>query len=136
MPAAPTRRRNCWRRPSPASPPITPSTSRASGPVRRRGSTPGCASRSRRGVHRPPDRGRCARSWNGWPRTCVRPRAQGRGGPAGRVRLPLTTVVVCELVGIDDTDRDRVCAWIHDFAYGDGSRTVDGLVGIVATSGN
>ncbi|MGW4623884.1 cytochrome P450 [Streptomyces sp. NPDC004592] len=49
----------------------------------------------------------------------------------GEFAYPLTTVVVCELVGIDDTDRDRVCAWIHDFAYGDGSRTVDGLVSIV-----
>ncbi|MET8546627.1 cytochrome P450 [Kitasatospora sp. NPDC004799] len=44
---------------------------------------------------------------------------------------PLTTQVICELVGVDEADRPRVCDWIRDFAYGDGSRAVEGLVGIV-----
>ncbi|MFF2078490.1 cytochrome P450 [Kitasatospora sp. NPDC058162] len=44
---------------------------------------------------------------------------------------PLSTHVVCELVGVETRDRDRVCGWIRDFAYGDGSGMVDGLVGIV-----
>ena len=56
---------------------------------------------------------------------------RGEADLLGEFAYPLATVVVCELVGVDEPDRDRVCAWIHDFAYGDGSRTVDGLVGIV-----
>lgn len=49
----------------------------------------------------------------------------------GEFAHPLATAVICELVGVEEADRERVCAWIHDFAYGDGSRTVEGLVGIV-----
>ncbi|MFB7665947.1 cytochrome P450 [Kitasatospora sp. NPDC056138] len=49
----------------------------------------------------------------------------------GEFAYPLTTSVVCELVGVDEADRPRVCAWIRDFAYGDGGRTTDGLIGIV-----
>ncbi|MEU8432874.1 cytochrome P450 [Streptomyces sp. NPDC029216] len=44
---------------------------------------------------------------------------------------PLATSVICELVGVEEADRDRVCEWIRDFAYGDGSRMSDGLAGIV-----
>ncbi|MBD0676761.1 cytochrome P450 [Streptomyces sp. CBMA156] len=49
----------------------------------------------------------------------------------GEFAYPLTTQVICELVGVEEEDRARVCDWIRDFAYGDGSRTVEGLVGIV-----
>ncbi|MFE7635625.1 cytochrome P450 [Kitasatospora sp. NPDC057518] len=49
----------------------------------------------------------------------------------GEFAYPLTTQVICELVGVEEADRPRVCGWIRDFAYGDGSRTVEGLVGIV-----
>ncbi|MFD4656979.1 cytochrome P450 [Kitasatospora sp. NPDC058444] len=49
----------------------------------------------------------------------------------GEFAYPLTTQVVCELVGVEEADRPRVCDWIRDFAYGDGSRMVEGLVGIV-----
>ncbi|MFF3687490.1 cytochrome P450 [Streptomyces sp. NPDC002187] len=49
----------------------------------------------------------------------------------GEFAYPLTTFVICELVGVDEADRPQVCAWIRDFAYGDGSRTADGLIGIV-----
>ncbi|MFF5768608.1 cytochrome P450 [Streptomyces tanashiensis] len=44
---------------------------------------------------------------------------------------PLATSVICELVGVEDADRAQVCAWIRDFAYGDGSRMGEGLAGIV-----
>ncbi|EFL13223.1 predicted protein [Streptomyces sp. C] len=44
---------------------------------------------------------------------------------------PLATSVICELVGVDEADRARVCDWIRDFAYGDGSRMGDGLAGVV-----
>ncbi|GLX21708.1 cytochrome P450 [Streptomyces lavendulae] len=44
---------------------------------------------------------------------------------------PLATSVICELVGVDAADRARVCDWIRDFAYGDGSRMADGLSGVV-----
>ncbi|MFF4957117.1 cytochrome P450 [Streptomyces sp. NPDC001222] len=57
--------------------------------------------------------------------------ARGEADLLGEFAYPLATVVVCELVGVEEDDRDRVCAWIHDFACGDGSRTVDGLAGIV-----
>ncbi|MER6128593.1 cytochrome P450 [Streptomyces sp. NPDC001795] len=56
---------------------------------------------------------------------------KGEADLLGEFAYPLTTFVVCELVGVDEADRDQVCAWIRDFAHGDGSRTVDGLVGIV-----
>ncbi|KJK57505.1 cytochrome P450 [Saccharothrix sp. ST-888] len=49
----------------------------------------------------------------------------------GEFAYPLTTSVICELVGVDEDDRPRVCAWIRDFAYGDGSGMTDGLIGIV-----
>ncbi|MFJ2577892.1 cytochrome P450 [Kitasatospora aureofaciens] len=49
----------------------------------------------------------------------------------GEFAYPLTTYVICELVGVEAADRAKVCAWIRDFAYGDGSRMADGLVGIV-----
>lgn len=44
---------------------------------------------------------------------------------------PLATAVICELVGVDEADRARVCDWIRDFAYGDGSRMSEGLAGVV-----
>ncbi|MFH0517696.1 cytochrome P450 [Streptomyces sp. M41] len=44
---------------------------------------------------------------------------------------PLTTAVICELVGVDAADKDRVCGWIRDFAHGDGSRLAEGLAGVV-----
>ncbi|WP_223242180.1 cytochrome P450 [Streptomyces sp. CBMA123] len=44
---------------------------------------------------------------------------------------PLSTRVICEVVGVEAEDRTRVCDWIRDLAYGDGSGVVDGLVGIV-----
>ncbi|MFF4381672.1 cytochrome P450 [Kitasatospora sp. NPDC001547] len=49
----------------------------------------------------------------------------------GEFAYPLATQVICELVGVEEADRPRVCGWIRDFAYGDGTRTVEGLVGIV-----
>lgn len=49
----------------------------------------------------------------------------------GEFAYPLSTHVICELVGVDEKDRDQVCAWIRDFAYGDGSRMGEALVGIV-----
>lgn len=49
----------------------------------------------------------------------------------GEFAYPLSTAVICELVGVDAADQDRVRAWIRDFAYGDGSGIVEGLAGIV-----
>ncbi|MEV6954388.1 cytochrome P450 [Streptomyces sp. NPDC051183] len=49
----------------------------------------------------------------------------------GEFAYPLATSVICELVGVEEADRVRVCEWIRDFAYGDGSRMGEGLVGIV-----
>ncbi|MFD3840308.1 cytochrome P450 [Streptomyces sp. NPDC058642] len=49
----------------------------------------------------------------------------------GEFAYPLSTALICELVGVDAADRDRVCGWIRDFAYGDGSGVLDGLGGIV-----
>ncbi|MFE1379254.1 cytochrome P450 [Streptomyces sp. NPDC058740] len=49
----------------------------------------------------------------------------------GDFAYPLSTQVICELVGVDARDRDQMCAWMRDFAYGDGSRTAEALVGIV-----
>lgn len=49
----------------------------------------------------------------------------------GEFAYPLSTAVICELVGVDSADQDRVCTWIRDFAYGDGSGIVEGLAGIV-----
>ncbi|MGW6958111.1 cytochrome P450 [Streptomyces chartreusis] len=49
----------------------------------------------------------------------------------GEFAYPLSTAVICELVGVDAADQDRVCVWIRDFAYGDGSRIAEGLAGIV-----
>ena len=44
---------------------------------------------------------------------------------------PLSTAVICALVGVDAADQDKVCGWIRDFAYGDGSRVLEGLGGVV-----
>lgn len=44
---------------------------------------------------------------------------------------PLSTALICELVGVDAADQGRVCGWIRDFAYGDGSGVLEGLRGIV-----
>lgn len=55
----------------------------------------------------------------------------GRTDLLGEFAYPLSTHVICELVGVDERDRDQVCVWIRDFAYGDGSRTGEALVGIV-----
>ncbi|MER5940049.1 cytochrome P450 [Streptomyces sp. NPDC001928] len=52
----------------------------------------------------------------------------------GEFAYPLSTAVICELVGVDAADQDRVCEWIRDFAYGDGSRIAEGLAGIVEYS--
>ncbi|AZQ33132.1 cytochrome P450 [Streptomyces cyaneochromogenes] len=49
----------------------------------------------------------------------------------GEFAYPLSTAVICELVGVDAADQERVCGWIRDFAYGDGSRIIEGLAGIV-----
>ncbi|MFE7270942.1 cytochrome P450 [Streptomyces sp. NPDC057623] len=49
----------------------------------------------------------------------------------GEFAYPLSTAVICELVGVDSADQDRVRAWIRDFAYGDGSGIAEGLAGIV-----
>ncbi|GHH11872.1 cytochrome P450 [Streptomyces lanatus] len=49
----------------------------------------------------------------------------------GEFAYPLCTAVICELVGVDAADQDRVCGWIRDFAYGDGSGIAEGLAGIV-----
>ncbi|MEU9910823.1 cytochrome P450 [Streptomyces sp. NPDC051001] len=50
----------------------------------------------------------------------------------GEFAYPLSTALICELVGVDAADRERVCGWIRDVAYGDGSGVLDGLGGIVA----
>ncbi|WP_405578614.1 cytochrome P450 [Streptomyces sp. NBC_01092] len=52
----------------------------------------------------------------------------------GDFAYQLSTAVICELVGVDAADQDRVCEWIRDFAYGDGSRIAEGLAGIVEYS--
>ncbi|MFF0432055.1 cytochrome P450 [Streptomyces sp. NPDC004327] len=44
---------------------------------------------------------------------------------------PLSAHVICELIGVDERDRDQVCGLIRDFAYGDGSRMGEALAGIV-----
>ncbi|MFD5461802.1 cytochrome P450 [Kitasatospora sp. NPDC127059] len=58
----------------------------------------------------------------------------GRDRPAdllAEFAYPLSTHVICELVGVETEDRTRVCDWIRDLAYGDGTGMVDGLAGIV-----
>ncbi|MCX4681035.1 cytochrome P450 [Streptomyces sp. NBC_01433] len=55
----------------------------------------------------------------------------GRTDLLGEFAYPLSTQVICELVGVDERDRDQVCAWIRDFACGDGSRAGKALAGIV-----
>lgn len=50
----------------------------------------------------------------------------------GEFAYPLCTAVICALVGVDGADQDKVCGWIRDFAYGDGSRVLEGLGGVVA----
>ncbi|GAA3785831.1 cytochrome P450 [Streptomyces coacervatus] len=49
----------------------------------------------------------------------------------GEFAYPLSTAVICALVGVDAADQDKVCGWIRDFAYGDGSRVLEGLGGVV-----
>ncbi|MGN9761646.1 cytochrome P450 [Streptomyces sp. SD31] len=49
----------------------------------------------------------------------------------GEFAYPLCTAVICALVGVDAADQDKVCGWIRDFAYGDGSRLIEGLGGLV-----
>lgn len=49
----------------------------------------------------------------------------------GEFAYPLSTAVICALAGVDAADQDRVRGWIRDFAYGDGSRVLEGLGGIV-----
>ncbi|WP_405868300.1 cytochrome P450 [Streptomyces sp. NBC_00005] len=49
----------------------------------------------------------------------------------GEFAYPLSTALVCALVGVDPADQDRVCGWIRDFAYGDGSKALEGLGGVV-----
>ncbi|MDO0916940.1 cytochrome P450 [Streptomyces sp. DT2A-34] len=49
----------------------------------------------------------------------------------GEFAYPLSTAVICALVGVDAADQDKVCRWIRDFAYGDGSRLIEGLGGVV-----
>ncbi|MBO4254306.1 cytochrome P450 [Streptomyces griseorubiginosus] len=49
----------------------------------------------------------------------------------GEFAYPLSTAVICALVGVDAGDQDRVCGWIRDFAYGDGSRVLEGLGALV-----
>jgi len=50
----------------------------------------------------------------------------------GEFAYPLSTAVLCALVGVDAADQDRVCGWIRDFAYGDGSGVAEGLGGVVS----
>ncbi|MES5818600.1 cytochrome P450 [Streptomyces sp. RG80] len=50
----------------------------------------------------------------------------------GEFAYPLSTALICELVGVDAADQGRVCGWIRDFAYGDGGGALEGLGGIVA----
>ncbi|MFD9421869.1 MULTISPECIES: cytochrome P450 [unclassified Streptomyces] len=74
----------------------------------------------------------CASSSSAPPTGCwAAERNGGRTDLLGEFAYPLSTHVICELVGVDERDRDQVCAWIRDFAYGDGSRTGEALVGIV-----
>ncbi|MCD9873084.1 cytochrome P450 [Streptomyces guryensis] len=49
----------------------------------------------------------------------------------GEFAYPLSTAVICALLGVDAADQDKVCGWIRDFAYGDGSRVLEGLGGVV-----
>ncbi|MFF4360601.1 cytochrome P450 [Streptomyces sp. NPDC001604] len=49
----------------------------------------------------------------------------------GEFAYPLSTAVICALVGVDAADQDKVCGWIRDFAYGDGSHALEGLGGVV-----
>ncbi|MFI9168111.1 cytochrome P450 [Streptomyces lincolnensis] len=56
---------------------------------------------------------------------------RGRADLLGEFAYPLSTAVICALVGVDAADRDRVGGWIRDFAYGDGGRALEGLGGIV-----
>ncbi|MGI5373673.1 cytochrome P450 [Streptomyces sp. CA-251387] len=49
----------------------------------------------------------------------------------GEFAYPLSTAVICALVGVDAADQDKVCGWIREFAYGDGGRVLEGLGGIV-----
>ncbi|MFD7499869.1 cytochrome P450 [Streptomyces sp. NPDC059850] len=49
----------------------------------------------------------------------------------GEFAYPLATQVICELIGVDERDRDQVCSWMRDFAFGDGSRAGEALVALV-----
>ncbi|GLF94967.1 cytochrome P450 [Streptomyces yaizuensis] len=57
--------------------------------------------------------------------------AQGEADFLHDFAYPLATSLICELVGVDAADRDQVCGWIRDFAYGDGTGVGAALEGIV-----
>lgn len=59
--------------------------------------------------------------------------AEGNGGTdlLGAFAYPLATHVICELIGVEEGDRDQVCSWMRDFAFGDGSRAGEALVALV-----
>ncbi|MFF7648612.1 cytochrome P450 [Streptomyces sp. NPDC007983] len=49
----------------------------------------------------------------------------------GAFAYPLATQVICELIGVGAGDREQVCSWMRDFAFGDGSRAGEALVALV-----
>lgn len=57
--------------------------------------------------------------------------ANGGTDLLGAFAYPLATQVVCELIGVEESDRDQVCSWMRDFAFGDGSRAGEALVALV-----
>jgi len=59
--------------------------------------------------------------------------AEANGGTdlLGAFAYPLATQVICELIGVEEHDRDQVCSWMRDFAFGDGSRAGEALVALV-----
>ncbi|WP_063730405.1 cytochrome P450 [Streptomyces sp. RTd22] len=59
--------------------------------------------------------------------------AEANGGTdlLGAFAYPLATQVICELIGVEERDRDQVCSWMRDFAFGDGSRAGEALVALV-----
>ncbi|MFI0775404.1 cytochrome P450 [Streptomyces sp. NPDC021212] len=56
---------------------------------------------------------------------------QGGTDLLGAFAYPLATHVICELIGVEEGDRDQVCTWMRDFAFGDGSRAGEALVALV-----
>ncbi|QLH22749.1 cytochrome P450 [Streptomyces sp. Rer75] len=59
--------------------------------------------------------------------------AEANGGTdlLGAFAYPLATQVICELTGVEERDREHVCSWMRDFAFGDGSRAGEALVALV-----